>query len=243
NRRRCGGDWRAALPAAAAVEFIHAYSLVHDDLPAMDDDDLRRGRPTVHKQFDEAMAILAGDALQALAFEALATRLSDPSVAARACGELSRAAGPGALVGGQVDDLGGEDAAPEDAAERLSHLERIHARKTGAMITVSLRLGAIVAAATPEQVDALAAYGAALGMAFQVTDDLLDAVGAQEAVGKRVGKDAGLGKLTYPGLLGIDASRQRATTLIDTSLGAVVGFDDRAEPLRALARQILVRYR
>lgn len=239
----CGGDWRQALPAAAAVEFIHAYSLVHDDLPAMDDDDLRRGRPTVHKQFDEALAILAGDALQALAFETLATRLADPKVAARACAELGRVAGPAALVGGQVDDLAGDEAAPAESDARLDYLRQIHARKTGALISVSLRLGAIVAGADQHALERLSEYGRCLGMAFQVTDDLLDAVGNEEAVGKRVGKDAGLGKLTYPGLLGVEASRTHAAELISAALRSIESFDAPAEPLRELARQILKRDR
>ncbi|MEO0531885.1 MAG: polyprenyl synthetase family protein, partial [Planctomycetota bacterium] len=162
----CGGDRAAALPAACAVEFVHAYSLIHDDLPAMDDDDLRRGRPTVHKQFDEATAILAGDALLALAFETLAA-----SGSADACRELGHAAGPAALVGGQADDLAGAEGAPADTDGALEHLQQIHRRKTGAMITVSLRLGALSADATAEQLDALTTYGNAVGLLFQVTDD------------------------------------------------------------------------
>lgn len=234
----CGAQPAAALPAACAVEFIHAYSLIHDDLPAMDDDDLRRGRPTVHRQFDEATAILAGDALLALAFETLAKTGS-----AAACGELAHAAGPAALVGGQADDLAGAEAAPSDTEAALEHLRQIHRRKTGAMITVSLRLGALSAAATDDQLSALTTYGDAIGLLFQVTDDLLDASGDEAAVGKRVGKDAEAGKLTYPGLIGIDASKAYAQTLADTATTALETFDDAAEPLRGLSRQILQRDR
>ncbi|TWT41595.1 polyprenyl synthetase family protein [Botrimarina hoheduenensis] len=239
----CGAKIQDALPAAAAVEFIHAYSLIHDDLPAMDDDDLRRGRPTVHRQFDEALAILAGDALQALAFETLATRLADPRVAARACAELAAAAGPGGLVGGQVDDLAGAEAAPPETEARLLHLRRIHARKTSALITVSLRLGAIIAHADKPTIDRLTRYGQAIGMAFQVTDDLLDAQGDQAAVGKRVGKDLDRGKLTYPSLLGVEASQTHAAQLIATALDSLDTLAGCAEPLRSLARQILGRDR
>lgn len=234
----CGGQPAAALPVACAVEFVHAYSLIHDDLPAMDDDDLRRGRPTVHRQFDEATAILAGDALLALAFEMLAKAGS-----AVACGELAHAAGPAALVGGQADDLAGAEAAPTKTEAALEHLRQIHRRKTGAMITVSLRLGALSAAATDDQLKALTTYGDAIGLLFQVTDDLLDASGDEAAVGKRVGKDSEAGKLTYPGLIGIDASKAYAQTLADEAATAIEAFDDAAEPLRGLARQILQRDR
>lgn len=237
----CGGSLDAALPFGCAVEMIHAYSLVHDDLPAMDDDDLRRGRPTVHRQFDEATAILAGDALLALAFQTLASAATPAEVTAEACRELAIAAGPGALVGGQADDLAGAADAPSDSDEAVVHLERIHRRKTGAMINVALRLGGLSAGATPEQLAALAAYGDAIGLAFQVTDDLLDTAGDESAVGKRVGKDAAAGKLTYPGLIGVDASRRRAADLIDTAVAALDPFGESAEPLRGLARQILQR--
>lgn len=240
--RACGGADAPAIPAACAVEMIHAYSLIHDDLPAMDDDDLRRGRPTVHRQFDEATAILAGDALLALAFETLA--VGSPShLAGQACQELAIAAGPAHLVGGQADDLAGAEAAPTDPAERLEHLQRIHRRKTGAMISVSLRLGAISAEANREELDSLEAYGSAIGLLFQVTDDLLDAGGNESAVGKRVGKDQQAGKLTYPGLLGIDSSRNFAAELADRADKALEAFSNCAEPLRQLTRQILKRDR
>jgi len=174
--------------------MIHAYSLVHDDLPAMDDDDLRRGRPTCHKQFDEATAILVGDALQSRAFEVLATEISPPDLAARCCAELAQAAGATALVGGQADDLASQFFDPIDNTQAIERLEWIHRRKTGALFRVSLRLGAIVAGATEEPLTALDSYGQHLGLAFQVVDDLLDVSGNEIAVGKRVGKDSDVAK-------------------------------------------------
>jgi len=226
----CGGSIEQALPAAVAVEMVHAYSLVHDDLPAMDDDDLRRGRPTCHKQFDEATAILVGDGLLARAFEILATEIEPPERAARCCGELAHAAGATALVGGQSDDL----ASQFDQAD-VEQLESIHRRKTGAVFRVSLRLGAIVADATEEQLSALDAYGQCLGLAFQVVDDLLDVSGSEDHVGKRLGKDRQRGKSTYPEVLGIEASRQRAETLIDQACQALEPFREAATPLCELA--------
>src|SRR5688572_16823980 len=168
----CGYDPRAALPAACAVEMIHTYSLIHDDLPAMDDDDMRRGRPSCHAAFGEATAILAGDALLAQAFEVLATEIHPSQLAARCCGELARAAGAAQLVGGQADDL-----QAEFAALSYDQLRRIHRRKTGAMIRVSLRLGAIVGQADDARLAALDTYGERLGLAFQIIDDLLDLEG------------------------------------------------------------------
>ena len=238
----CGGEIEPALPAACAVEMIHAYSLAHDDLPAMDDDDLRRGRPTVHRQFDEATAVLAGDALLALAFEVLADGAATDQVASRGCLELAIAAGPGELVGGQSDDLSGAEKRLGETVD-IDHLRSIHTRKTGAMIKVSLRLGAISAGASEEQLSALTVYGESLGLAFQVTDDLLDAVGDEQAVGKRVGKDDAAGKLTYPSLLGIEQSRAYAAELVAEAVAALETFGESAEPLRHLAQQILQRDR
>ena len=246
----CGGDATAAMPAACAVEMVHAYSLVHDDLPAMDDDDLRRGRPTCHKQFDEATAILAGDALLALAFQTLAENVRPPDVAAECCATLARAAGASALVGGQADDLAGTQGAtaglPSSAdgtSVLLDFLQHIHARKTGAMFVASLRLGGLAAGANAEQLEALEAFGRALGLAFQITDDLLDVRGDEAALGKRVQKDSGRGKLTFPGLLGIEESRRRAEQLIDEAIQAVNIFGPAASNLEALARFVLERKR
>jgi geranylgeranyl diphosphate synthase type II len=234
--RACGGTDQAALPAAVAVEMIHAYSLVHDDLPAMDDDDLRRGRPTCHKKFDEATAILVGDALQARAFEVLASQISPPECAARCCAELAQAAGASALVGGQADDLSSQFFIPTSDRQAIEQLELIHRRKTGALFRVSLRLGALVAGANPQQVAALDTYGQHLGLAFQVTDDLLDVSGCEASMGKRVGKDHQRGKTTYPSILGVEASQQRAQTLINEACQALELFGDAAAPLRRLAQ-------
>jgi geranylgeranyl diphosphate synthase type II len=232
----CGGNYRDALPAAVAVEMIHAYSLVHDDLPAMDNDDLRRGRPTCHKQFDEATAILVGDALQARAFEMLATKLREPASAARCCAELASAVGAEALVGGQASDL-----ASEFQQCSLAELEAIHRRKTGALFRVSLRLGAIIADATDQQLAALDDYADNLGLAFQVVDDLLDVLGNENKMGKRLGKDSAKGKNTYPAILGESASRELTEKLIEQACNALEIFGEKATPLRELA--VFVRHR
>ncbi len=231
----CGGGVREALPAAVAVEMIHAYSLVHDDLPAMDNDDLRRGRPTCHKQFDEATAILVGDALQARAFEMI-SRISPAESAIRCCAELAHAVGAIALVGGQAADL-----ASEFQQCSLAELEAIHRRKTGALFRVSLRLGAIIGDATDQQLAALDDYADNLGLAFQVGDDLLDVSGNEGKMGKRLGKDSVRGKNTYPAILGEMASRELAEKLIEQACNALEIFGDKATALRELA--IFVRHR
>jgi len=232
----CGGQPESALPAAVAVEMIHAYSLVHDDLPAMDDDDLRRGRPTCHKQFDEATAILVGDALQARAFEVVATQIQPADLAARCCAALASAAGASNLVGGQADDL-----ANEFNQCNVDQIEAIHLRKTGALFRVSLKLGALIAEATPDQIQALEVYGRHLGLAFQVVDDLLDVSGSEGDMGKRLGKDNRRGKNTYPAILGLEATRQLAEDLVDRACEALNCFDESAQPLRDVA--IYVRQR
>ncbi len=234
----CGGAREAALPAACAVEMIHTYSLIHDDLPAMDDDDLRRGRPTCHKAFDEATAILVGDALLALAFEVLARDTRPAETAARCVATLAEAAGPTALVGGQVADMAGEFSEGE-----LDTLEAIHRRKTGALFQASLRLGGLVAGGSDEQLEQLSAYGRCFGLAFQITDDLLDVAGDEATVGKRVGKDARQGKLTFPALLGVEESTRRAGELIDRAAEAVAPFGENSVNLVALARFVLERNR
>ncbi len=234
----CGGRIEAAMPAACAVEMVHAYSLIHDDLPAMDDDDLRRGRPTCHKKFDEATAILAGDALLTRAFEVLADQLQPADLAGRCCAALAAAAGPCGMVGGQADDMSG----PSGEAD-IEGLESIHRRKTGALIEVSLRLGAMIAGAEPRQLDALARYGRKLGLAFQVTDDLLDVCSSQATMGKRVRKDAEQGKLTYPGVLGVDESAAYARQLVSEACEALIPLGTRAGSLEVLARYVLERNR
>jgi geranylgeranyl diphosphate synthase type II len=226
----CGGSLDDALPAAIAVEMIHAYSLVHDDLPSMDDDDLRRGRPTCHRQFDEATAILVGDALLARAFEVLASQMPAPERAVRCCAILAEAAGATALVGGQADDL-----AAENRRVNLDRLASIHRRKTGALFCAALRMGAVAAGADEAREAALHRYGEALGLAFQIVDDLLDVSGAEEQVGKRVGQDRRHGKATYVSLLGVAESRRRAEALVLEAHAALEPFASAAEPLRELA--------
>jgi geranylgeranyl diphosphate synthase type II len=236
--------WDAATPAAVAVECIHAYSLVHDDLPAMDDDDLRRGRPTCHRAFDEATAILCGDALQPLAFEVLAKSMP-AAVAARACLTLARASGAAALVGGQVDDLAAErgwiPGPPPTAAEQVAWMDRINRRKTGALFLASLHLGGLAVEADSAQLEALARFGRAFGVAFQIADDLLDAEGTEAAMGKRVGKDAHRGKLTYPTVAGVAAARDRARNLAAEAAAAVAPLGEPAARLAALAHWIVAR--
>lgn len=233
----CEGAVDAALPAASAVELIHNYSLIHDDLPAMDDDEFRRGRLTCHRRFDEATAILAGDALLTLAFEVLA-ELKPPVVAVRCTRELARAAGLAGMVGGQVDDI-----YAGVGPGTLEWLESLHSRKTGALLTVSLRLGGITASASDEQLAALTEFGGRLGLAFQITDDLLDVLGSAEATGKGVQKDRGAGKLTYPGLLGIEESKRRARKLIDEAKDCLRPLGPAAGRLNALAEYVVERDR
>jgi geranylgeranyl diphosphate synthase type II len=235
----CGGDREAALPAACALELVHTYSLIHDDLPAMDDDDLRRGRPTCHRAFDEATAVLAGDGLLTLAFEVLVRHVRPAEAAAGCVLALAEAAGPEGMVGGQMADLQAEgrgDGTPEA-------LEAIHRRKTGALIRAALRIGARVAGAPAEAVAALDRYGQALGLAFQVVDDLLDVEGDEAKLGKRVGKDSGLGKWTYPGLIGVDRSRLLAKQLAEEAVAALAPLGARGDRLRALAVDLLERDR
>lgn len=233
--RACGCDARTALPAACAVEMIHCYSLIHDDLPAMDDDDMRRGQPSCHAAFGEATAILAGDALIARSFEIIAEDLP-ANVAAECCRELARAAGACQLVGGQADDLESDSQQPSK-----EQLQAIHRRKTGAMFTVSLRLGGIIAGADKAQLNSLISYGDQLGLAFQIIDDLLDAEGTADAMGKRTQKDAERGKLTFPAVYGNEASRQQANQLIEGACDAVARIGPRAADLAALARFVLQR--
>jgi geranylgeranyl diphosphate synthase type II len=234
----CGASLQAALPAACALELVHTYSLIHDDLPAMDDDDLRRGRATCHKAFDEATAILAGDGLLTLAFELVARHVEPPEAAA-CVRTLAEGAGPLGMVGGQMADLQAEGRA--DAS--LEALEAIHRRKTGALLRASLRMGGLVAGADDTILHALDIYGGAVGLAFQIIDDLLDVEGDETKMGKRVGKDSGLGKWTYPGLLGIEGSRRRARELADEAVRALAPLGGRGDRLRALALDLLERDR
>jgi geranylgeranyl diphosphate synthase type II len=231
-----GGRPETAMPAAVAVEMVHTYSLIHDDLPAMDDDQLRRGRPTSHVVFGEALAILAGDALLTLAFEVLARDVSPGSLAAACCVDLASGAGRCGMVAGQVLDI----AAETEPVTELIQLEAIHRRKTGRLLTSCLTMGGRIGGAAPRQLQSLEEYGQNFGLAFQITDDLLDVSGSAEKIGKAVGKDAAAGKATYPVLLGLDASRRRAGDLIAAARSAVASFD-RPQRLDALARFVLER--
>lgn len=232
----CGGTLEEAMPAACAVEMIHNYSLIHDDLPAMDDDDVRRGRATCHIQFDEATAILAGDALIPLAFEIISREIRPKDLAALCITALARASGPSQLVGGQADDLGFQFSQPD-----LETLEHIHRRKTGALIAVSLEMGALIAGAGPEKLKSVTQYGKHLGLAFQIVDDLLDFRGSQAKMGKRAGRDAELGKLTYPAVLGEEKSELRAREVAQAAIDALEPFGDSARPLELLARFVIDR--
>ncbi len=227
-----------AARAGAAVELVHCYSLVHDDLPAMDDDDLRRGRPTCHIKFDEATAILAGDALLTLAFEVLAQPLTHPDPAVRAALVLSLAQAAGALgmVGGQMLDL-----EAEKRALKLEEIKRLQRMKTGALFTFACGAGPILGAASETAQQALAGYAEDLGLAFQIADDLLDAVGSEAEVGKKVGKDAAAGKATFVSLLGLEEARREADRLIEHAVSRLDIFGKKAEPLRNLARFVVTR--
>lgn len=232
----CGADPEEAIFPACAIEMIHCYSLIHDDLPAMDNDDLRRGQPTCHRQFDEATAILAGDGLLTLAFEVLAKRVEPPDRAARCCGLLAEAAGPCRLVGGQADDIQASSLPPS-----LDLLERIHRRKTGALIECALLLGAVIGNANSEVSAGLAEYGRDVGLVFQITDDLLDLLGDEKLVGKRVKKDKEQNKLTFPSMLGVEASRKRVEELIDAACSALEGLPIERRHLVALAIKLKSR--
>lgn len=235
-----GGAAQQADGAACAVELIHAYSLVHDDLPAMDDDDLRRGQPTTHKAFDEATAILAGDGLQSLAFAVLASDQRNPQnadVRLSMFSALADAAGPAGMVGGQAIDLGSVGQQLQQPA-----LEIMHRHKTGALIEASVRLGALASGRSDERsLAALSTYARAVGLAFQVQDDILDVESDTATLGKTQGKDQANDKPTYPALLGLEAARQYAFELRDQALHALRPFDHAAEPLRELARYIVER--
>ncbi|GAA5317043.1 MAG: (2E,6E)-farnesyl diphosphate synthase [Candidatus Pelagadaptatus aseana] len=224
--------------AACAVECIHAYSLIHDDLPAMDDDDLRRGQPTCHKQFDEATAILAGDALQTLAFELIADCDSgDDASKLQLISTLARASGDKGMVAGQAIDI-----AAVDSELQLDQLEQMHNHKTGALISASVRMGALATGcATEQQLHALEQYAAAVGLAFQVQDDILDVIADTETLGKQQGADQALNKPTYVSLLGLEGARQKAEALHQQALQALKPFDHSADPLRGLSAYIVER--
>jgi len=235
-----GGDSETAMPAACAMEMIHTYSLIHDDLPAMDDDDFRRGRQTNHKVYGEAVAILAGDALLTEAF----VLLTNPSFlkidAARMLAvirEISFCAGSHGMVGGQVVDMESEG---KDNIE-LATVQYIHTHKTGALIKASVKSGAILGGATDEELSALTRYGEAIGLAFQIADDILDIEGTTEELGKDAGSDQARGKATYPAIMGLSDARRRASELVEMALESLQTFDEKADPLREIARYIVAR--
>jgi geranylgeranyl diphosphate synthase, type II len=242
-----GGNTEIALPPAAAIEMIHCFSLIHDDLPAMDNDDLRRGRPTNHKVYGDALAILAGDALNTLAFEIIARKIADPALAAKLILELASATGMEGMIGGQVLDTCHPEESKRGGAgakSTLADLQRIHRMKTGALLRCSCRMGALAGNASPEQLQLLDTYGKAIGLAFQIMDDILDVTATEEQMGKKTGKDAAIGKLTYPSLIGLEESRKHlaqqvaVTDDVCNRLGAGGG---RAETLRALSHYMANR--
>jgi farnesyl diphosphate synthase len=233
-------DRRASLQAGLAVEAIHVYSLIHDDLPCMDDDDMRRGKPTVHKAFDEATAVLAGDSLHALAFELLtdADVLPDPFIRSELVLELARGSGPSGMAGGQMMDLTAEHT-PLD----LQAVTRLQQLKTGALIAFSVESGAILGRIPPEGRTALHGYARDIGLAFQIADDLIDVEGDAVAAGKAVGKDAAAGKATFVSLLGVDRAKSQARALVDQAIAHLHGFGAEADLLRAIAHFAVERDR
>ncbi len=235
-----GGDLNVAMPAACALEMIHTYSLIHDDLPAMDNDDFRRGKPTCHKAFGEAVAILAGDALLTEAFDVAASQLVAGGVPAervvRIIGILARASGYRGMVGGQTIDLECENRDVD-----LATVEYMHVRKTGALLTASLEAGAVLGGGSPQDVAALKHFGLHFGLAFQITDDILDVEGDAAAMGKTPGSDQARNKRTYPALLGLSQSKEAALQNVEAAVDALKSFNEKAEPLRAVARYLLVR--
>ncbi|WIY52666.1 polyprenyl synthetase family protein [Devosia sp. YIM 151766] len=228
----------AALPAGMAVEMVHCYSLIHDDLPAMDDDDLRRGRPSVHKQYDEATAILAGDALLAQAFAVLADPHchADPAVRVALIAELAQGGGAGGMVGGQMRDIEGESGGLTEG-----EIAVMQAMKTGALIRASVRMGALLGGADARALSALTAYAEAAGRAFQLADDILDVTATPEIMGKATGKDAGAGKQTLVARLGVEAARQMLDDIVADAISALRTFGPRADGLRATARYFAAR--
>ncbi|MDQ2879475.1 MAG: polyprenyl synthetase family protein [Pseudomonadota bacterium] len=235
-----GVDRDCAGRAATAIECIHVYSLIHDDLPAMDDDDVRRGKPTVHKLFGEAIAVLAGDCLHALAFEILADPAThpDPFVRIELVLDLARAAGPAGMAGGQAMDLEAEKTSFD-----LATVTRLQAMKTGALIAASVEAGAILGRLAPEGRTGLRGYARDLGLAFQIADDILDVEGDEAAVGKALHKDEGAGKETFLSLLGLPRAREQARMLVDQAIDHLRNYGPEADLLRAIARFVLERDR
>lgn len=237
----CGGDSQEIIPQACALEFIHTYSLIHDDLPAMDNDDLRRGKPTNHRVFGEGMAILAGDGLLTEAFFLLSdpSRFSknyNPLSIIRVINNIAFASGINGMVAGQAQDLLSENSDPDEDT-----LSFIHMHKTSALITASVRIGGILAGCDDKYLNSLSTYGENIGLAFQIVDDILDIEGETEVIGKSKGSDEKRKKMTYPKLYGIDNSKKKARELIDSAISALDIFDHRADPLRGIARYLVER--
>jgi geranylgeranyl diphosphate synthase type II len=235
----CGGNFALAMPAACALELIHTYSLIHDDLPAMDNDDFRRGKPTSHKVFGESIAILAGDALLTEAF-VLLSRTEKITLSAEkrlaVIQEIAQAAGIAGMVGGQAQDVLAEKSRPNQEV-----LQDIHRRKTGALIMAAVKTGAIMSDARETKIQALADYGMNIGMAFQIADDILNVEGDRELMGKGTGSDTARGKVTYPSLMGMDYAKKELQKHIDTAIDSLSIFDKRALPLQLIARYIMER--
>jgi len=227
---------KAAQIAAAAIEMVHTYSLIHDDLPAMDDDDIRRGQPSCHKQFDEATAILTGDAIITLAFEVLASEIDDPKIAVELIKTLARAAGAAGMVAGQMADL--QNAGSKASLETLMY---IHTNKTARMFEAAAAMGAIAAGGEKLHTDRLAAYGLKIGLAFQIADDILDLSATSEELGKTAGKDSKQEKITYPAIVGIEKSKAIAAEVTDGAIAQLSDFGPEADMLRRLAKQLLER--
>jgi len=235
----CGGDMAPAMPAACALELIHTYSLIHDDLPAMDNDDFRRGKLTNHKVFGDAVAILAGDALLTEVFILLSRAEKVRLTAERRLAviqEIAFAAGIAGMVGGQALDIRAEKIRPD-----FEGLTDIHRRKTGALIVAAVKSGAILAGASDEKIQALSVYGSHIGIAFQIADDILNVEGDSKLMGKKTGSDAALGKVTYPSLLGIETAKVKLSEHIEAAIAGIAAFDSRALPLRVIARYIMER--
>lgn len=234
-----GGDMAPAMPVACALELIHTYSLIHDDLPSMDNDDFRRGKPTSHKVFGEAIAILAGDALLTEAFVLLsrAEKVRLPAERRLAVIQIiAQAAGLSGMVGGQTLDLLAEKTTPD-----LEALRDIHRRKTGTLIVAAVKSGAIISSAREDKVQALIKYGMNIGLAFQIADDILNVEGDSKLMGKQTGSDAARGKVTYPSILGLENARKKLAEYLAAAIQSLSGFDDRALPLRAIASYIINR--
>lgn len=231
-----GGKSKSILPVASAIELIHTYSLIHDDLPAMDNDDFRRNKPTNHRVFGEATAILAGDALLTDAFGIISNTPTRPNTLNSVIREITHACGPHGMVGGQMTDI-----MLEGKKAKKSDIIYIHTHKTGALIRAAVRIGAIMAGATINKLNSLTRYGEDIGLAFQIVDDILDIIGTDRELGKSVGADIARGKNTYPSVLGMEESRKKAELLIKGALTAIKNFDSKAEPLREIAKYILTR--